>query len=417
MQTMKKYDIFISYRRTAFETANLIATRLKAAGYSVFFDVEAMRSGKFNEQLYHVIDHCKDFVLVLSPNALDRCENEDDWVRLETSRAMQGRKNIIPVMLNGFSWPSPMPKGMEELCHYQALTASSHEYFDLAMQRLWQHYLMSKPHLFTRKVLKATGLTLLSLVTIFGLLWGIAILLSKGTCTKYATIVTQETACIHALAETSHDLQRDWRSFEEQLKSTHDSTRIADLKEYALKRIALAQRDVRKAWLIDSTALSINAHEAFLLSLHGINPEETAVAPQLATLYYQEFMGSLDFFSYAVKNPTTIHLRYVNALFEYYEFSFNAYYAAALSELSNYPLSSLRTFNEMSRTWTYFPTHYKTGEEASYYEKIITTENKRAEEVIAHFGGQLEQMDAELEDLERKSERLEEQANALGLAQ
>ena len=35
----KKYDIFISYRRTAFETANLLATRLKALGYSVFFDL------------------------------------------------------------------------------------------------------------------------------------------------------------------------------------------------------------------------------------------------------------------------------------------------------------------------------------------------------------------------------------------
>ena len=86
---MKKYDIFISYRRTAYETANLIATRLKAAGYSVFFDVETMRSGKFNEQLYDVIGQCKDFLLVLSPNALDRCKDKDDWVRLEACKAME----------------------------------------------------------------------------------------------------------------------------------------------------------------------------------------------------------------------------------------------------------------------------------------------------------------------------------------
>ena len=95
---MEKYDIFISYRRSSYETANLIATRLKAAGYSVFFDMETLRSGKFNVQLYDVIDGCTDFVLVLPPGALDRCVNEDDWVRLETCRAMAAKKNIIPVM-------------------------------------------------------------------------------------------------------------------------------------------------------------------------------------------------------------------------------------------------------------------------------------------------------------------------------
>ena len=46
------YDIFISYRRDAFESANLFATRLKALGYRVFFDVESMNPGKFNEHKY-----------------------------------------------------------------------------------------------------------------------------------------------------------------------------------------------------------------------------------------------------------------------------------------------------------------------------------------------------------------------------
>ena len=59
-----KYDVFISYRRTSYESVNLIATRLKARGYRVFFDLESMRSGPFNKQLYSVIEQCKDFVLV-----------------------------------------------------------------------------------------------------------------------------------------------------------------------------------------------------------------------------------------------------------------------------------------------------------------------------------------------------------------
>ena len=68
-----KYDIFISYRRASFESANLIAEKLRRAGYSVFFDVETLRSGKFNEQLLTVIEQCKDFIIVLSENALDVC--------------------------------------------------------------------------------------------------------------------------------------------------------------------------------------------------------------------------------------------------------------------------------------------------------------------------------------------------------
>lgn len=161
---MKRYDIFISYRRTSYETANLIATRLRAAGYSVFFDLETMRSGKFNEQLYDVIDSCQDFILVLSPDSLDRCANADDWVRLEACRAMDKGRNIIPVMLNGFAWPAPMPKGMEELRNYQALTASSIEYFDLAIQKLQQRYLKSKPHFPLRKAMKIAGTAAAALV-------------------------------------------------------------------------------------------------------------------------------------------------------------------------------------------------------------------------------------------------------------
>ena len=109
----KHYDVFISYRRSSSESAQLIATHLRAAGYRVFIDVENLRSGKFNEQLYGVIDQCKDFLVILPENALDRCKDPEDWVRKEVIHAMKKGKNIIPVMLSGFSWPDPMPDGME----------------------------------------------------------------------------------------------------------------------------------------------------------------------------------------------------------------------------------------------------------------------------------------------------------------
>ncbi len=98
-----KYDIFISYRRTAYDTANLIAEKLRHAGYSVFFDIDTLTSGRFNEQLLQVINGCKDFILVLPESALDRCQDENDWIRREVTHAIVRQKNIIPVMLDGQS--------------------------------------------------------------------------------------------------------------------------------------------------------------------------------------------------------------------------------------------------------------------------------------------------------------------------
>ena len=94
-------------------------------GYNVFIDVESLRAGKFNEALLDVIDNCKDFILVLSKNALDRCVNEDDGVRREVSHAMKKKKNIVPIMLRDFSFPEGLPDDIKEICNYQRITAAS----------------------------------------------------------------------------------------------------------------------------------------------------------------------------------------------------------------------------------------------------------------------------------------------------
>ena len=140
----KKYDIFISYRRDGGEfTPKLLRDRLEAKGYSVFFDVETLRSGDFNTRLYSVIDECKDFLLVLSPNALDRCANEGDWVRYEVERALLKGKNIIPIMLRGFSFPDVLPPSMEPIRLKNGLEANS-QFFDAFLDTLLE-YLSAAP--------------------------------------------------------------------------------------------------------------------------------------------------------------------------------------------------------------------------------------------------------------------------------
>lgn len=81
---MEAYDVFISYRRDGGEhAAKRIQEALLARGYRVFLDMESLRSGPFNTMLLDVIDSCTDFLLILPPSGLDRCEAEQDWVRLE----------------------------------------------------------------------------------------------------------------------------------------------------------------------------------------------------------------------------------------------------------------------------------------------------------------------------------------------
>lgn len=129
-------DIFISYRREGgYEMARLLYECLRSAGLSVFLDLEELRSGQFNEELYQQIDQCKNFVLVLPPDSLDRCEAENDWLRLEIEHAIKQTKNIIPVMMVGFEFPDNLPPFLQVLPFFNGVKASR-EYFDATIQKI-----------------------------------------------------------------------------------------------------------------------------------------------------------------------------------------------------------------------------------------------------------------------------------------
>lgn len=131
-----QYDIFISYRRDGGDMmAHILYERLTQKGYSVFQDVESLRSGKFNTAIYEKIEQCKDVILILPPNSLDRCIDEEDWVRKEIIFALKNKKNIIPIMLRGFTWPEELPKEIEDIRYFNGLVANT-EYFDQFLVKL-----------------------------------------------------------------------------------------------------------------------------------------------------------------------------------------------------------------------------------------------------------------------------------------
>ena len=129
-------DIFISYRREGgYATARLLYECFHNAGLSVFLDLEELRAGPFNEKLYEAIDSCENFILVLPPNSLDRCESKSDWLRIEIEHAIRLKKNIIPLMLVGFSFPENLPPSLQVLPFFNGVQLSR-EYFDATIRKI-----------------------------------------------------------------------------------------------------------------------------------------------------------------------------------------------------------------------------------------------------------------------------------------
>lgn len=120
--TIMDYQIFISYRREGGAAlAYLLNQGLTNLGHSVFYDIESLSSGKFDEKLLAVIEHCPNFIVLLTPHVFDRCIDVNDWIRRESIQAMKCGKNIIPVMDRYFEWPDTMVKELEPLKSYNGV--------------------------------------------------------------------------------------------------------------------------------------------------------------------------------------------------------------------------------------------------------------------------------------------------------
>ena len=129
--------VFISYRRDGGEAmAQLVHDRLVERGYTVFYDIESLSSGVFDTKIFRKIETCRDFVLILPAQSLDRCVYEEDWVRKEIRHALKCEKNIIPIMLRGFVFPNDLPEDIREVRRFQGVGMETMELIDAKMDRL-----------------------------------------------------------------------------------------------------------------------------------------------------------------------------------------------------------------------------------------------------------------------------------------
>lgn len=92
---------------------SLLKVHLQLHGFSVFIDVEKLEAGKFEDKLIQSVMAARNFVLVLSAGALDKCMQDHDckdWVHkvgaglgpcAETSPGVNGsRLSLIPCSLH-----------------------------------------------------------------------------------------------------------------------------------------------------------------------------------------------------------------------------------------------------------------------------------------------------------------------------
>jgi hypothetical protein len=129
---MKYYDVFISYRRdSGGAEARLIRSALMEKGKQAFLDVTDLRSGYFDDALLKYITEVANFIVILSPGALDRCGDPEDWFRREIVQAIQTSSNIVPIFLTGFAFPSTdqLPEELRNMPRHQGVDYS-HRYFD-----------------------------------------------------------------------------------------------------------------------------------------------------------------------------------------------------------------------------------------------------------------------------------------------
>jgi tetratricopeptide (TPR) repeat protein len=138
-------SVFISYRREASAfVAQAVFQDLQANGIDAFYDIESINSGQFDTIILNQIAARPYFLPILTPGALDRCTEADDWVLREIEHAVALKREIVPLYTPDFKTediakylPGPLAS---ELKRYNAVEIP-HRYFKYAMQDVRARFL------------------------------------------------------------------------------------------------------------------------------------------------------------------------------------------------------------------------------------------------------------------------------------
>lgn len=136
--------VFISYRHnTNPYLALLVYKELKLNGYDVFYDYKSIGAGSFSRIIEGEIDARAHFIVILTQSALKDCQKPDDWVRREIEHALDSKRNIVPLMFDGFNFKRAkkyLTGKLALLPEYQGVPISVQS-FDTSMTQLRDQFL------------------------------------------------------------------------------------------------------------------------------------------------------------------------------------------------------------------------------------------------------------------------------------
>jgi septum formation protein len=128
-------EIFISYRRedTEVETLNIRLSLEKAGHQNIFTDRAKINPGdRWPDEITNALENAKIILVVIGQKWLTcqdtdqnrRIDNPEDWVRLEVKTALERKKLVIPILVNGAKMPtaSGLPDDIKELTNRQAIS-------------------------------------------------------------------------------------------------------------------------------------------------------------------------------------------------------------------------------------------------------------------------------------------------------
>jgi internalin A len=137
--------VFVSYRRADEPWALAVFADLTQHGYDVFIDYDGVASANFEAVILENIRARAHFLVLLTPTALERCRDPNDWMRREIEAALDSQRNIVPLILAGFDFGTPaiatqLAGKLAALKEYNGLEIPK-GYFAPAMERLRNKFL------------------------------------------------------------------------------------------------------------------------------------------------------------------------------------------------------------------------------------------------------------------------------------
>ncbi len=247
------YDVFVSYRRRNAEgkeegthIARTIKLKLDLLMQNTdsccFFDYSNMSNEDFPTRILKTIASAKVFVCVLTKNAMQRCGNEEDWVRREILQAKRCGLKIIFVNPDGQftgEYPSNFPKELYFVRTTHHLTVHTDSSFDRDLQAIYDEeiYPVIMPTLQPKPSRKSFNYPILKRALI-----GVVALLCVVGALVIAAIVNSRTSAPYAIGDYYNDGKKKGVVFEVTADGKHG------------KIVSLTESKEKLQWTSDENA-------------------------------------------------------------------------------------------------------------------------------------------------------------------